>query len=151
MEALALADRVLLLDGGRAVQEGPPDEIYDHPKTLFAAEFMGSNNRLPGRIAELRGSRARITSNEWELWGELQADKKVGDDATAVVRLERVRIADHPGENLIPASLESAVYLGERWDHLLRVGGVRVRAWTRDPPPPAPHFLNFPAPWVWVF
>ena len=59
VEALALADRVLLLDQGRTVQEGAPEEIYDRPRTLFAAEFMGSNNRIAGRIAEVRGSRAR--------------------------------------------------------------------------------------------
>jgi iron(III) transport system ATP-binding protein len=151
VEALALADRVLLLDQGRAVQEGTPDEIYDRPRSLFAAEFMGSNNRLPGRIVEVQGSRARIAGTAWELWGQLQADKRPGDEATAVVRLERVRISDAPGENRIPAQLDSAVYLGERWDHLFRIGDTRVRAWTRDPPPPAPHFLSFPAEWVWIF
>jgi iron(III) transport system ATP-binding protein len=151
VEALALADRVLLLDQGRAVQEGSPDDIYDHPRSLFAAEFMGTNNRLPGRIAEVRGSRARIAGSGWELWGELQAEKRAQDEATAVVRLERVRIHQEPGENRIPAQLDSAIYLGERWDHLFHVGDVRVRAWTRDPAPAGPHFLSFPAEWVWVF
>ena len=151
VEALALADRVLLLDQGRAVQEGTPDEVYDRPSSLFAAEFMGSNNRLSGRIAEVRDLRARVTGRSWELWGQLQEDKHAGDDATAVVRLERVRIERQPGENRIAAQLESAVYLGERWDHIFRVGDARVRAWTRDPPPDGPHFLSFPADWVWVF
>ena len=151
VEALALADRVLLLDQGRAVQEGPPDEIYDRPRSLFAAEFMGSNNRLPGRVAEVRGSRARIAGAGWELWGQLQSDKREGDEATAVIRLERVRIHDAMGENRVASQLDSAIYLGERWDHLFRIGDLRVRAWTRDPPPPGPHFLSFPAEWVWIF
>src|ERR1700682_789366 len=50
IEALALADRVLLLDQGRVEQEGAPEEIYERPRTLFAAEFMGSNNRLQGKV-----------------------------------------------------------------------------------------------------
>src|SRR5436309_5340044 len=41
VEALALADRVLLLDQGRTVQEGAPEEIYDRPRTRFAAQFTG--------------------------------------------------------------------------------------------------------------
>jgi iron(III) transport system ATP-binding protein len=151
VEALALADRVILLDQGRAVQEGTPGEIYDHPRSLVSAEFMGSNNRLAGRIAEVIGARARIAGPAWELWGRLQVDKRAGDAATAVVRLERVRIEGQPGENRVAAQLESAVYLGERWDHVFRVGDARVRAWTRDPPPDGPHFLSFPPEWVWVF
>src|SRR3989440_811913 len=80
VEAVALADRVLLLDQGRTVQEGPPEEIYDRPRTLFAAEFMGSNNRIAGRIAEVRGSRARIGGTGWELWGQLQTAKQRGGE-----------------------------------------------------------------------
>jgi iron(III) transport system ATP-binding protein len=151
VEALALADRVVLLEQGRAVQEGTPEEIYDRPRSLFAAEFMGSNNRLPGRIAEVRGARARVTAVGGEIWGQLEVDKHEGDEAMAVIRLERVRILGEPGENRLPAQLDSTVYLGERWDHLFRIGDLRVRAWTRDPPPEGPHFLSFPAESVWVF
>jgi iron(III) transport system ATP-binding protein len=151
VEALALADRVLLLDQGRAVQEGAPEEIYDRPRTLFAAEFMGSNNRITGRIAELRGSRARISGAGWELWGELQTEKRGGDEAVAVIRLERVGIHDAPGENRVPAQLETAVYLGERWDHLYRAGDLRLRAWAATPPAQGPRFLGFPAESLWIY
>src|SRR5207237_3939183 len=51
IEAMSIADRVLLLDKGRVEQEGTPEEIYDSPRTLFAAEFMGSNNRITGTIS----------------------------------------------------------------------------------------------------
>ena len=54
-EALAVADRILLLDKGRIEQDATPMGIYEQPATLFAAEFMGTNNRLEGRIAEVRG------------------------------------------------------------------------------------------------
>src|SRR5262249_48627400 len=46
VEAMAIADRITLLNGGVIEQEGKPHELYNAPKTLFAAEFMGSNNRL---------------------------------------------------------------------------------------------------------
>ena len=151
VEALALADRVLLLEQGRAVQEGTPDEIYERPRSLFAAEFMGSNNRLPGRVAEVRGTRARVAGSGWEVWGRMQVEKREGDEAIAVVRLERVEVHTAPGENRIPARLESSVYLGERWDGHFRIGDVRVRAWTREPPPAGPHFLGFAPDSVWIF
>ncbi|GAC1340966.1 MAG: ABC transporter ATP-binding protein [Myxococcales bacterium] len=151
VEALALADRVLLLDQGRVEQEGAPEEIYDRPRTLFAAEFMGSNNRFTGRVVETRGALARLAGDGWELWGRLRGERRVGDEATAVIRLERTRIQHTPGENCLPARLETAVYLGERWDHLYRACGLRVRAWAAAAPAQSPLFLCFPAESLWIF
>src|ERR1043166_5253698 len=54
-EALAIADRTLLLDRGRIQQEGTPQEIYGAPTNRFTAEFMGSNNSFTGKIAEISG------------------------------------------------------------------------------------------------
>src|SRR6516162_3428868 len=81
IEALAIADRVLLLEKGRIEQEGTPQEMYENPRTIFAAEFMGSNNRLTGTIAEVRGAMAKITGDSWELWGQLRSDRHDGETA----------------------------------------------------------------------
>jgi iron(III) transport system ATP-binding protein len=48
-EAMAISDRILLLNNGVIEQQGTPQEMYGNPATLFAAEFMGSNNRLHGK------------------------------------------------------------------------------------------------------
>jgi iron(III) transport system ATP-binding protein len=151
LEALALADRVLLLDKGRVEQEGAPEEMYERPRTLFAAEFMGTNNRLAGKVVEIRGARARIAGEGWQLWGQLRSERREGDAATGVIRLERTRVQGSPGENALPARLEAAVYLGERWDHLYQAGGLRVHAWLDAAPTPGPHFLFFPPESLWIF
>src|SRR5262249_61345000 len=52
-EAMAMSDRILLLNSGRIEQQGTPEDMYRRPKTQFTAEFMGSNNHLPGKIAQL--------------------------------------------------------------------------------------------------
>src|SRR2546422_2114300 len=77
-EALAIADRVLLLDRGQIQQNGTPQEIYGRPTSQFAAEFMGSNNRFDGKIAEISGNRARLENDGWSLWGKLQGNKEPG-------------------------------------------------------------------------
>ena len=51
-EALTLSDRVAILDNGRIVQEGAPAEIYERPRTRFAASFLGDANFLAGRVVE---------------------------------------------------------------------------------------------------
>jgi iron(III) transport system ATP-binding protein len=151
LEALALADRVLLLERGRVEQEGAPEEIYDRPRTLFAAEFMGSNNRLQGKVVERRNDMARIAGSGWELWGQLRGDPPAGSEATAIIRLERTRIQQSGGQNCLAAKLETAVYLGERWDALFRVGDLRVRAWAPSEPEESQCFLFFPPESLWIF
>jgi iron(III) transport system ATP-binding protein len=151
VEALALADRVLLLENGRVEQEGAPEEIYQRPRTLFAAEFMGSNNRLRGKIVERRGTTAKIAGQGWGLWGELRAERREGEEATAVIRVERTRIEQTAGANSVPAKLETAVYLGERWDHVFHFGETRVHAWAPAALTDQPAFLHFPSDALWIF
>ncbi|RVT91891.1 ABC transporter ATP-binding protein [Rhodovarius crocodyli] len=61
-EALALSDRIVLLEGGRIVQQGPPAEVYARPATRFVAEFLGAANILTegGREYALRPEDIRL-------------------------------------------------------------------------------------------
>ena len=151
VEALALADRILLLDQGRIVQEGPPEQIYGEPGSAFAAEFMGANNRLHGKVAEVRGGMARVAGPSWELWGQLRADLQPGQPATAIIRVEKTRVQAGPAETALPARLDTALFLGERWDYVFTVGDQRVRAWETSAPRDRQHWLLFPPQAVWVF
>jgi spermidine/putrescine transport system ATP-binding protein len=54
-EAMALADRIAVINGGRLEQIGTPDEIYHKPASLFVAQFVGHTNILEGRICALNG------------------------------------------------------------------------------------------------
>jgi iron(III) transport system ATP-binding protein len=151
VEAMALADRVVLLEKGRVEQEGPPEEMYEKPRTLFAAEFMGANNRIPGTLAEVRGGAGRLTGDGWELWGQLRAERRAGEAVTAVVRVERTRVVSAAAENAVSAKLETSVYLGERWDSLFDAAGLRLRAWSDAPPAQGPHFVQIPRDALWIF
>ena len=68
-EAMAMSDRILLLNYGRIEQQGTPEELYNRPQSLFTAEFMGSNNQLPGKVAQVTGGRALLEGEGWRLWG----------------------------------------------------------------------------------
>ena len=69
-EAMAMSDRILLLNNGVIEQQGTPEEMYGRPETLFTADFMGSNNRVEGQVADLAEGVARLTGEGWSLWGE---------------------------------------------------------------------------------
>ncbi len=151
IEALAIADRVVLLGEGRVEQEGTPEEMYRQPRTLFAAEFLGVNNRFHGTVQEVRGELARVSGPGWELWGQVRARVEVGQAATAVIRLERSRTQGGPGENVLSAELETALFLGERWEYVLRAGSARFRTHAPEAPAERAYSVHFPAEALWVF
>jgi iron(III) transport system ATP-binding protein len=150
-EALAMSDRILLLNGGRIEQQGTPEQMYSSPETLFTADFMGSNNRLAGRIAEIRDGAALLEGNGWQLWGTAKAGVSTGRDGVGMIRLERIRIAEGPGDNRLPADLSTSMYLGDKWEHLFHVGEARVRAYGDQPLVVGRHWLEVPPQSFWVF
>ena len=69
-EAMAMSDQILLLNFGGIEQQGTPQEMYNRPQTLFTAEFMGSNNQLPGKVARTCATAARCSAGDgWQLVG----------------------------------------------------------------------------------
>jgi putative spermidine/putrescine transport system ATP-binding protein len=52
-EALTMSDRIVLLNQGRIEQESKPEDLYFHPRTVFAADFVGDANLFPGHIASI--------------------------------------------------------------------------------------------------
>ena len=150
-EALAMSDRILLLNNGRIEQEGTPQEMYGQPRTLFTAEFMGSNNRLVGRIAEVKDGRARLEGDGFSLWGQLRGDATAGREAEAVIRLEQVRVASGAEGNRIRLPLSTSMFLGDKWEHLFRKGATALRAYGQEPLSPGEYALDFPPDRLWIF
>ena len=151
VEAMAIADRITLLNAGRVEQEGAPTELYNDPATLFAAEFMGSNNRLPGRVVEQANAGAVIDVAGHRLKGISRSHAAVGAKATGVIRIERVKLAAAPGPNRIPMTLAAQVYLGERWEIVLTSGDLRVRGYAAEELFTGAHQVEFPPDALWVF
>jgi iron(III) transport system ATP-binding protein len=150
-EALAMSDRILLLNGGRIEQQGTPEQMYSAPQTLFTADFMGSNNRLPGRVAEIRNGAALLEGDGWRLWGTAKPSAASGRDGVGMIRLERIRIAEGPGDNRIEAALSTSMYLGDKWEHLFALGKERLRAYGDRPLDAGRHWLELPRAELWVF
>jgi iron(III) transport system ATP-binding protein len=150
-EALAIADRILVLDRGRIQQEGAPEQIYAHPASRFAAEFMGSNNKFDGILAEVAGDRGRLAGDGWSLWGKLRTEKKAQDPATGLIRVERLRLSDSAGTNHLKMKLHSALYLGERWEHVFHLRDLHIRVWGEERLPDGEYQVVVPENSLWIF
>jgi iron(III) transport system ATP-binding protein len=103
-EALAVSDRIVVMNKGKIAQIGSPSDLYERPQSAFIADFIGDANLIPGTV-----SNGRFTS------ADLQFDVPGSDgDATVSVRPERVLLTGG-GQNTVI----SATYLGSRMEYLL--------------------------------
>jgi iron(III) transport system ATP-binding protein len=150
-EAMAMADHVVLLQNGIIEQAGTPQQMYGAPESLFVAEFMGNNNRLSGQVADVTGNMARIVGDGWALNGRLRSPLKAGDKGTAVIRLERMRLASTPGENTMRLPLSTSVYLGNTWEYVFDMAGTLMRGYGTEPLPPGDQLVEIPADHLWIF
>ena len=70
-EALNMSTRIVILREGRVEQIGTPEEVYEHPQTLFAAGFIGQSNLLRGEVTSVRPE-GRLTQHQMELQGVIR-------------------------------------------------------------------------------
>jgi iron(III) transport system ATP-binding protein len=151
VEAMAIADRIVLLDAGTIAQDATPTVLYNEPASRFAAEFMGSNNRLEGTLTEVANGRASFDVFGEAMAGVARIAAAPGAEATGIIRIERVRCADSPGPNRLAMTLKTSMYLGERWELLFERGDVSVRAYADAPLKPGDYYVEFPEDALWVF
>ncbi len=109
-EALALSDRIAVMNHGRLEQVGTPKEIYDEPATAFVATFIGQMNKLPGRA----GAGGVFTSAGGT---NFSTRASASGAATLLVRPERTRLAA-PGRagNRLPAVVSQLTFRGATVD-----------------------------------
>jgi len=112
-EALALSDRVVVMNMGRIEQIGTPFEVYNAPRTPFVATFVGTMNLLPGRM----GSDRTFWWKERGLRIPSGAGVQVGGEAYLALRPERLKVAHTsdgipPEHNVLPGRVEWVTFLG---------------------------------------
>jgi iron(III) transport system ATP-binding protein len=150
-EAMAMSDRILLLNNGVIEQQGTPQELYGQPRTLFVADFMGSNNKVEGKVVERRGDSALLAGDGWQLWGNARGPAAAASAATGMIRLERVRLADGEAANTLKLPLVTSMFLGDRWEHLFHRGDLRLRAYGPRALAPGDQWLEIVPESFWIF
>jgi spermidine/putrescine ABC transporter ATP-binding subunit len=90
-EALSMADRVVVMRGGRIEQAAAPTELYDRPASAFVAEFLGAANLLRGRVA-VAGPPSIVETDGGLRFPTARAPAPAGASVTAVLRPERITV-----------------------------------------------------------
>ena len=112
-EAMALGDRIVVMEHGKVAQIGTPRDIYQRPATLFVADFIGTMNRVQGRVA----NGGFVTSAGTIPWAGAPAHV-----TEAMFRPQDVSIADD-GTAHLKGTIVAAFFLGDRTRLAVNAGG----------------------------
>jgi putrescine transport system ATP-binding protein len=145
-EAMTMADRIGLMDEGRILQIGRPDEVYEAPACRFAAEFLGSTNIFGGELCADGSRQLRCPDLEAPLQVQNPMNAGAGRKVQLSLRPERIALAFEAGDaeaNRATGTIEQIAYMGSysmfyvriRSGRLLAVNLARtaVRALARQP------------------
>jgi iron(III) transport system ATP-binding protein len=117
-EALAISDRVVVMNAGRVEQVGTPKAIYDRPRSRFVADFVGSANLIAGRVRDL-GSADGMVVFEADGGATLHAIAEFprsGKETTVALRTAYVAIdagTSEPAPNSVPGQIRRRMFHGD--------------------------------------
>ncbi|NKE58300.1 ABC transporter ATP-binding protein [Lentzea sp. PSKA42] len=110
-EALALADRLVVLRLGEVQQVGSPEEVYAHPVNRYVAGFMGYRNMIPVTVTSQEGENTTVhTEGGIKLVGVKR--EELSDKAVAAIRPEDFTVVTEAGDNTLDATVEIVEYHG---------------------------------------
>ncbi|MGE0719264.1 MAG: ABC transporter ATP-binding protein [Alphaproteobacteria bacterium] len=139
-EAMAMSDRIAVMNQGRLEQLGSPEDIYERPRSRFVASFVGKVSFLPVRLERVEGATATLDWNGRSLAAALAGVVPEGGRLLAAVRPEAftLRPADAPAGagNQLAGVVTERVYAGNRVQATVALDGgaeVIVEAAADDP------------------
>jgi iron(III) transport system ATP-binding protein len=130
-EALSIADRLAILDQGRLLQIGTPQEVYTRPASRFVAQFIGETTFVEGRVKGARGGQVEVETAAGPWMSAAGGTFAAGDKVWLSVRPEAVQLhAERTDEaNVFRAHMHGTVYLGEVAQHFADLaGGITLKA-----------------------
>ena len=96
-EAMAIADLIVIMNGGRIEDLGPPARLYEKPRSRFAARFLGESSILEGRVAVSGGGMLAVDTSAGRV--EVEGEREPGSRVALALRPEAVRMgAPAPGD-----------------------------------------------------
>ncbi|MCB9453956.1 MAG: ABC transporter ATP-binding protein [Anaerolineaceae bacterium] len=149
-EAMTMADRIAVMDQGKVLQVGKPEEIYETPATKFVADFIGETNFIKGQIGEIGEQFVTVQLNEQtriKAAASAELSLSAGQQVTVALRPEKINLFQvkgtieyeegstesaesykaallrDPNINLIRGTVKQAIYIGTDTRYVLTIPG----------------------------
>jgi spermidine/putrescine ABC transporter ATP-binding subunit len=114
-EAFEMSDRIVLMNAGRIEQIGTPEDLYDCPRTRFAAEFIGDASLLEGTVVSVDGAEVLVEVGDLRLQALAAGPRlTLGQRAILMTRPERVELAPKANGEAMTMTVAKRVFQGDR-------------------------------------
>ncbi len=123
-EAMALSDKIIIMDKGYVAQMGTPQEIYYHPQSEFVADFIGEANFLCGTLVSRDGDRGEMELAGGRISVEGVGTIDQGTPCSLVLRPESAVIAE---EGQLPCEVTLSCFMGSYQNYEALVDGKTVK------------------------
>lgn len=132
-EAMAVSDKIAVINKGKIEQVGTPSELYESPKSSFVAAFIGDTNFFDGRVdVKLAKDYSQLLIEDLPpviCFNDKQLSE--GELVHLIVRPEKIRISrerpqHHPQHNCFQGVVEDVIYKGDHTKYWIRIGSYRI-------------------------
>ena len=114
-EALAVSDQIIVMEDGRISQIGSPRDLYERPKSLFVANFIGDSNILPCVVAGSKQSEKTIKLGNLSI--KKTAVTSANGKASALIRPEHVKLSAKKTASSLVGTIDKATYIGSKVEY----------------------------------
>lgn len=133
-EALAVSDRIAIINGGNVMQIGKPEDIYKKPQNAFVAGFIGTSNFMDATVTGIENDNtAKMKlSNGKEI--KVRLENKISGNIKLSIRPEQFAFTDDT-ENSIPGEIQMYTFLGDFANYEIKLDGgqvVQANEYTKD-------------------
>jgi iron(III) transport system ATP-binding protein len=124
-EALAVSDRIIVMDHGRIVEEGAPAELFDSPRTRFVAEFLAEANVVAGRLVAVHGEAADVEIAEYTL--KVPHRGRGPGDVTLAIRPDAITL-HAPNVGGLAGRVSRAAFVGRAVEYVIETAAGELLA-----------------------
>lgn len=127
-EALTMSDRIAVMHGGKVLQVGSPQQIYEAPRRLFVADFIGETNLLPGKLNQPQApAQILLAGGTLAEVGWTQEGLNPGEAVSLSIRPEKISLHPLnapalPQTTALPAIVQQVIYVGTDTRYILSIG-----------------------------
>jgi len=132
-EAFTISDAVVVMDAGKILQYGAPDEIYNRPAHPFVASFVGHSALVDGRVVRVEGENCLINIPEFNganLVSPAPRSAVAGNACKVVIRTTEVKLSPdgfpESADNVLEGMMTSREYRGGLTDHRIQIGSKEL-------------------------
>ncbi len=109
-EAMAVSDRIAVMNAGRIEQFATPSELYASPATPFVMDFIGLSLRLHGKVVTTGANQSQVETHQ----GTVTVPRAISVDSEVVIGVRPELVTLAPGENTLDVTLADAMVLGAK-------------------------------------